>query len=73
LTPEGGGTTAVDPRDKHGARTLNRVFQFDLELQGRVAAPLGSRAYVRLEFSALPLGQQAWRRVRQLFLSRFDV
>jgi hypothetical protein len=49
------------------------VFQFDLELQGKAAAPLGSRAYVRLEFKPLPLGQQAWRRVRQLFLSRFDV
>ncbi|MES2228638.1 MAG: peptidase M50 [Pseudomonadota bacterium] len=73
LTLEGGGTNPVDPRDKQGARALNRVFQFDLELHDRVAAPLGSRAYVRLEFSPLPLGLQAWRRVRQLFLTRFDV
>lgn len=73
LAHEGGGTHAIDPRDQQAAKTLNRVFQFDLELDAPAAAPLGSRAHVRLEFSPLPLGQQAWRRVRQLFLSRFDV
>ena len=73
LAPEGGGTHAVDPRDRGGARTLERVFQFDIELDAMAEAPLGSRAYVRLEFTPLPLGQQAWRRVRQLFLSRFDL
>lgn len=73
LAAAGGGTHATDPRDEHSARTLNRLFQFDLELDAAADAPLGSRAHVRLEFEPKPLGQQAWLRVRQLFLSRFDV
>jgi putative peptide zinc metalloprotease protein len=73
LAPVGGGTHATDPRDQQGAKTLSRVFQFDLELAAAADAPLGSRAHVRLEFTPMPLGQQAWLRVRQLFLSRFDV
>ena len=33
----------------------------------------GGRAYVRFDHGAEPLGFQLYRRVRQLFLSRFHV
>ncbi len=74
LAIEGGGTIALDPRDGEGRRALNRFFQFDIELLGELPpAPLGARAYVRLDLPPEPLGWQAWRAVRQLFLARLDV
>lgn len=74
LAAAGGGGQAADPRDPDGVRTFERLFQFDLELPEDVPpAPLGSRAFVRFEFAPEPLAMQLWRRVRQLFLSRFDV
>lgn len=69
----GGGATAVDPRDDHGMTTLNRVFQFDLQLATPVAdAGFGGRAYVRFDHDWEPLGPQLWRRARQLLLSRVE-
>lgn len=74
LALEGGGTVAMDPKDTDGRRTLNRIFQFDVELDSvAVSAPLGARAHVRFELDPQPIGVQAWRFTRQLFLSRFAV
>jgi putative peptide zinc metalloprotease protein len=74
LAQEGGGQLTLDPRDPEGMRTLDRIFQFDLELLGAVPyTPIGSRAFVRLELPAEPVGVQAYRRVRQLLLSKLDV
>lgn len=74
LAKEGGGPLTLDPRDPEGMRTLERIFQFDLELEGDVPyTPIGSRAFVRLELPTEPLGIQAYRRVRQLLLSKLDV
>ena len=71
----GGGALAVDPGDPHGTKTLQRVFQVDIELPEDVAAAaaFGSRAYVRFNHDWEPAGQQIWRRVRQLLLSRLQV
>ena len=69
----GGGAIAVDPRDDHGMTTLNRVFQFDLQLAEPLArAGFGGRAYVRFDHEWEPLGWQVWRRLRQLLLSRVE-
>jgi putative peptide zinc metalloprotease protein len=74
LSVAAGGRHAVDPADEQGTKTLNRVFQFELELPESVGAvALGTRVYVRFEHEPEPLGAQWWRRIRQLFLSRFDV
>lgn len=73
LALDAGGPFAMDPRDPQGKKTLNRVFQFDLDAAAELAAPVGTRVFVRFELDPLPLGRQAWRQVRQLFLSRFDV
>lgn len=69
----GGGALSVDPRDPHGTKSLQRVFQLDLELPVQAASSaFGSRAYVRFEHRWEPLGQQIWRRARQLLLSRLQ-
>ena len=71
----GGGALAVDPRDPQGTKTLQRVFQVDIELPANAAAAaaFGSRAYVRFDHDWEPAGQQIWRRMRQLLLSRLQV
>jgi putative peptide zinc metalloprotease protein len=70
----GGGATMVDPRDEHGMTALNRVFQVDLELASPVPrAGFGGRVYVRFDHEWEPLGEQLWRRARQLLLSRVEI
>jgi putative peptide zinc metalloprotease protein len=74
LGTTGGGASAVDPGDRQGRKTLQRVFQFDLELpQGTPVAAFGSRVHVRFEHDWEPLGFQIFRRLRQLFLARLNV
>jgi putative peptide zinc metalloprotease protein len=70
----GGGALPIDPRDQQGTKTLQRVFQVDIELPSDAAsaAVFGSRAYVRFEHQWEPIGQQIWRRARQLVLSRLQ-
>lgn len=74
LSIEGGGSQAIDPRDVQTQRTLNRFFLFDVELPAPAAAEAaGAHVWVRFDHGAEPLALQAWRRMRQLFLSHFTV
>lgn len=74
LSIRGGGKVATDPEDPEGLRTLARGFQFDLRLpQDVVSSTYGGRVYVRFSHGMEPLALQWYRRVRQLFLSRFNV
>jgi putative peptide zinc metalloprotease protein len=74
LALEGGGLHGTDPRDPNGLKSLQRLFQFDLELPPEVGAVhIGTRAFVRFHHHAEPLATQWGRRLRQLFLSRFNV
>lgn len=73
LALEGGGLIPVDSRDPRQPKTLNRVFQFDLQLPPEAAlarVQIGERAHVRFVHATEPLGQQLWRRLRQLLLSQ---
>ncbi|MGI9341207.1 MAG: peptidase M50 [Gammaproteobacteria bacterium] len=71
LGTSGGGALPVDPADNDGVRTLDNVFHIELEIP--VAVPrIGGRAYVRFDHGSEPLARQAYRRVRQLLLRRFD-
>jgi putative peptide zinc metalloprotease protein len=70
----GGGIHATDPSDNEHLRTINRVFQLDVELPSPVTGSrVGARAYVKFSAPAEPIAKQLARRVRQLFLSRLDV
>jgi putative peptide zinc metalloprotease protein len=74
LGPQGGGSIAVDPKDPNGLKTLERVFVFDLQLPAAAdATAFGERVHVRFNHGGEPLAAQGYRRVRQLFLSRFNV
>jgi putative peptide zinc metalloprotease protein len=73
LTGAGGGSFAIDPHYPDQARSFERTFQFDLELPpGVTPGYFGSRVYVRFTHEAEPLGVQWYRRIRQLFLARFN-
>jgi putative peptide zinc metalloprotease protein len=73
LAEAGGGRFAADPRDNNQVKTLAKTFQFDLELPAEAAsANFGSRALVRFDHGWEPLAKQWFRRLRQLFLSRFE-
>ena len=55
-------------------KTLERVFVFDLQLPAAAdATAFGERVHVRFHHGGEPLAVQGYRRVRQLFLSRFNV
>jgi putative peptide zinc metalloprotease protein len=71
LGSAGGGRFAVDPTDPDQTRTLDKVFQVELAIAEPMAR-LGGRAYILFEHGREPLGVQWYRRVRQLFLRRFD-
>jgi putative peptide zinc metalloprotease protein len=73
LATSGGGALAVDPRDEKGLRTLQRSFQIDIALPPDGQSLFGGRVFVLFEHPPEPLAAQAWRGVRQLFLSRFHV
>jgi putative peptide zinc metalloprotease protein len=74
LGTEGGGKISVDPRDQKGAKTLERMFQVDIELPGDTsAAYYGERVYVRFDHEKEPLALQWYRGIRLLFLTHFNV
>ncbi|HCZ14307.1 MAG: coenzyme PQQ biosynthesis protein PqqD [Candidatus Accumulibacter phosphatis] len=74
LSLAGGGPHGTDPRDPDGLKSLQRLFQFDLELPPEVGPlQIGTRAFVRFHHHAEPLATQWGRRLRQLFLARFNV
>lgn len=73
LTTAGGGAFAADPRSSEGTTVMERLFQFDIELMPvPEAVKFGSRVLVRFNYAWEPLAMQAYRRIRQLFLARFN-
>jgi putative peptide zinc metalloprotease protein len=74
LGRSGGGAIAVDPQDSHGMKSLESLFEFDLELPTEVPGKfIGSRVHVRFEHAPEAVGLRAWRALRRLFLSQFQV
>jgi putative peptide zinc metalloprotease protein len=70
----GGGEVAVDPSDSQGDRAVQSLFEVELELPEEIPlVAAGGRVYVRFDHGLEPLAAQWYRRVRQLFLSRFEV
>ena len=74
LTIDGGGQFVLDPRDPQALRTLDKVFQLDIELaRAPTDMRIGTRAFVRFEYEPEPLLERMSRRLRQLFLSSLHV
>jgi putative peptide zinc metalloprotease protein len=72
LGPLGGGPFAVDRSDPDGVRAVEELFEVELTLPVAVSH-LGERVYVRFDHGSEPLARQWYRRLRQLFLKRFNV
>jgi putative peptide zinc metalloprotease protein len=70
---EGGGRFALDPREKDAPTVLERLFQFDLEVEGEMPTNVEGRVFVRFEHSPEPPALRVYRAVRRLFLSRFSL
>ncbi|NHN39031.1 PqqD family peptide modification chaperone [Pseudomaricurvus alcaniphilus] len=74
FSTQGGGQIAVDPTDPSGMTALEMLYQLELKVaNSTTAGGVGSRVYVRFSHGSESLAYQAYRRIRQLFLSRFSV
>ena len=70
----GGGAIAINPGDPSGMQTLERGFEFEIRMPDEAAAPyLGRRIKVRFDHGYMPIGLQAYRSLRQLFLRLYNV
>ncbi|MFC5741294.1 peptidase M50 [Dyella tabacisoli] len=69
----GGGTIPTSPNDANGLKALQRIFIVDLSLPTDAAPAFGERVHIRFEHGSEPLARQALRRLRQVFLSHFNV
>ena len=70
----GGGQIATDPTDAKGVKAIQKLFELSLELASQAGVVnLGGRVHVRFDHGWEPLMTQWYRRIRQLFLSRFYV
>ena len=72
----GGGSIVTDPREPNGTKSMQTVFEFDVELPALRDAPqvfLGSRAYVSFEHAPEAVGWRWLRRLRTQLLSQFQV
>lgn len=72
LGDRSGGPVATDPGDKDGLRSLEPVFLFDVQIASTQLQRVGSRALVRFDHGARPIGVQWHRRLHQLLLKQFN-
>ena len=74
LSQEGGGEIAIDPRDMQGVKAFQKIFLFDVELPTSEGLyNVGGRVYVRFDHGKEPVFWRWHRKLRQLFLRRFNV
>ena len=69
-----GSGIAIDPREKDKLKTFERVFQFDIQMQGekKVINP-GTRVHVRFYHGISPLAYRWYKSFKQLLLRNFNV
>jgi putative peptide zinc metalloprotease protein len=72
LGDRAGGPVETDPSDKDGMRSLEPVFLFDVQVASTQLQRIGSRALVRFDHGARPVGVQWHRRLHQLLLKQFN-
>ena len=74
LATTGGGKFVVAPDRSDDLVTREKIFLVDLQpdFNGH-KIPLGTRAYVRVNHGGEALASQWYRRLRQVFLSQFNV
>ncbi|MCK9174453.1 MAG: HlyD family efflux transporter periplasmic adaptor subunit [Desulforhopalus sp.] len=73
LSLEGGGPFVLDPRSSDRPRSIERLFQFDIQLDNSPIDKVGERVYVRFEHKPEPLAWRWYRGLRRLLLRRFTL
>lgn len=73
LSLAGGGTLALDPREKEGPRAFEKLFHFEIKISGVSLKTIGERVFVRFEHDPEPLVYRWYRGVRRTLLSKFSV
>ena len=71
-----GGNIVIDPQEPKGTRSLETVFEFEVEvprMQRYESLLLGSRAHVRFEHDPEPIGRRWLRVLRTQLLSQFRI
>lgn len=72
LGDRGGGGIVTDLKDDKGLTATEPIFLVEVELPEVRLDRVGARADVRFDLGYEPMAQQAWRRLRQLFLSQLS-
>jgi putative peptide zinc metalloprotease protein len=73
LSLEGGGSIALDPNEKDGAKSYEKLFQFEIAISEAPINTIGERIYARFEHSPEPLALRWYRAVRRTLLGKFNV
>jgi putative peptide zinc metalloprotease protein len=74
LTREGGGQIAIDPQDRLGIKSFQKIFLFDIELSEHEGFHnVGGRVHVRFDHGHEPLVWRWYRVIRRVFLRKFSV
>ena len=75
LGTTGGGNFAIDPSDKTGLKSVDKVQIIELELgdELRETSYIGKRIFARIDHGYASLAQQWFKSLQQLFLRRFSV
>jgi putative peptide zinc metalloprotease protein len=69
LGDRGGGSIATDAKDDKGTTALEPVFLYDLDVPGAPGGRVGARVQARFDLGYEAVALQAWRRLRQMFLT----
>jgi putative peptide zinc metalloprotease protein len=72
LGERGGGRLLTDATDATGLTVLEPIVLVDLHLPNMAFERAGGRAYVRFNHAPAPLATQAYRYLKQVFLSQFS-
>ena len=73
LSLEGGGTLALDPREKGEPKTFEKLFHFEILISGLTPKTIGERVFVRFEHDPEPLAYRLYRSIRRTLLGKFGV
>lgn len=73
LSVEGGGSIALDPREKKELQSFENLFHFEIELKDVDAMRLGERVFVRFEHEPETLAARWHRTLRRVFLKKFNI
>ena len=73
LSIEGGGSFALDPKETRNPQAYEKLFQFEISMQGIQARGMGERVFIRFVHDPEPIAYLWYRNIRRVLLKRFDV